>query len=390
LDLIDWERMLILGNRGGQAAVLAPLVPWYDQPPFETDSQGNYVLRRVPPGRYLVGVEFPLGYAPNPNGFATTFYPGVTDSTKAQAVVIEPESDVQNVNFTLQRAARFTVSGTLQLNRIRVAGVSLHPVGEPNMAPTFFGGVTEDGHFEIQNVLAGSYELSVDRGAIPIHVPVQVLGNVTGITANLPPMSSIEGTLTAVLRPEDARLPSEAALAFAPPRGLSTKLAEGPFRIDAMATGEHYLYLQVPPAGYVLDVRQGARDVADDNIVLAGNGAAPLTLVARPADYGAISGKVQGAGWQGRISQKYYSYPRGGRRSNPMRYYSARTSLDGAFKLENIVPGNYKLLAWELGRVLGLSPYMKAAVLIPFEKYGVSLEVHPNEHLSIDVSPIPR
>jgi len=357
--------------------------------PFETDSQGNYVLRRVPPGRYLVGVEFPLGYAPNPNGFATTFYPGVTDSTKAQAVVIEPESDVQNVNFTLQRAARFTVSGTLQLNRIRVAGVSLHPVGEPNMAPTFFGGVTEDGHFEIQNVLAGSYELSVDRGAIPIHVPVQVQGNVTGITANLPPMSSIEGTLTAVLRPEDARLPSEAALAFAPPRGLSTKLAEGPFRIDAMATGEHYLYLQVPPAGYVLDVRQGARDVADDNIVLAGNSAAPLTLVVRPADYGAVSGKVQAEAGKTNISEVLL-VPDGRRRSNPMRYYSVRTSLDGAFKLENIVPGNYKLLAWEWGRVLGLSPYMRAAVLIPFEKYGVSLEVRPSEHLSIDVSPIPR
>jgi hypothetical protein len=218
---------------------------------------------------------------------------------------------------------------------------------------------------------------------------VRVQGNVNGITANLPPMSSIVGTLTAVLRPEHAKLPSEVTLAFAPPRGLPTKLAEGPFRIDAMAMGEHYLYLQVPPAGYVLDVHQGARDVADDSIGLAGNNAAPLTLVARPADYGVVSGKVQAKVGKTNISQVLL-IPDGRRRSNPMRYYSVRTSLDGAFKLENIVPGTYKLFAWEWGRVLGLSPYMKPAVIIPFEKYGVSLEVHPNEHLSKDVSPIPR
>jgi hypothetical protein len=135
-------------------------------------------------------------------------------------------------------------------------------------------------------------------------------------------------------------------------------------------------------------VRQGARDVADDNIVAAGNRAAPLTLVARPAEYGAVSGKVQAGAGKTNLSEVLLVPD--GQRSNPMRYYSARTSPDGAFKLENIMPGNYKLLAWEWGRVLGLSPYMKAAVLLPFEKYGVSLEVRPNEHQSIDVSPIPR
>jgi Carboxypeptidase regulatory-like domain len=358
--------------------------------PVETDSQGNYVLKRIPPGRYLIGVEFPFGYAPNPNGFATTFYPGVTDSTKARAVVIEPEVDVRNVDFKIQKADRFTVSGTLQLGGAKASGVSLHPVGEPNMAPTFWGSVNPEGRFEIHNVLAGSYELSVNDGAIPVRVPVRVQGNVTGITTQLPAMSTIEGTLRIMLRPGDAKLPGEVRLAVSKAVGSPTRITEaGPFRMDAMAAGEHYLFLQLAGAGYVLDVHQGPHNVADDNIVRVGNGAAPLTLLARPADYGTVTGQVHTNIGKTQLSEVLLA-PDGPRRSNPFQHYSVRTKFDGTFKFDNVVPGSYKLFAWEWGRALGLNPYMKVEALVPFEKYGVPLEVRPNESASVSVSPIPH
>ncbi len=371
------------GNGAGLAAIVKPA-------PVLTDSQGNYVLHRVPPGRYLVGVEFPLGYTPNPNGFATTFYPGVTDSTKAQVVAIEPESDVQSIDFTIQRATRFTVSGTLQMNGNRAGSVSLHPVGEPNMAPNFAGGLSPEGRFEITNVLTGSYELSINRGAVPIRVPVQVQRDVTGVTASLPPISSVNGTLSTVLRQQDTKLPEDVRLAVSPSAGFATRIAEpGPFRIDALAAGAHYLYLQLPPSGYVLDVHQGTHDVTDDNILRVGTDAAPLTLVARPAEYGTVSGRVHADPGKTKISEVLL-VPDEPKRSNPMRYYATRTSFDGAFKLDTIVPGNYKLFAWEWGRPLGLNAYMKAGTLVPFEKYGVPVEVRPNENASADAALIPR
>ena len=359
----------------------------------QTDADGYYVLRRLPPARYFVGVEFPVGYTPNPDGLATTFYPGVTDSTQARPIIIEPETDVTAINFSVQKPQRFTVSGRIEsLDGAPASAVTLHPRGaNRNMAPSWTRLVGPNGQFEIQSVIEGSYELSVNARSKPPDIPVEVRGNTSGIVVQLPITTIVTGTLTAVLKPGDTQIPEPVTLAFeiqGGPLGVQVPVP-GPFTITGVAPGTHYLYEMLPPAGYVLDVHQGAHDVADDHLVRAGPGAEPLTVVARRADYAVVQGAVLAGEGKSRLSQVLL-VPDGPRRANPMEYYSTRTNFDGTFKLDNVVPGNYKLVAWEAGRILGLDPYMDPATLLPFERYAVNVVVAANSHLMVDASLVPR
>src|SRR4029077_11019827 len=53
---------------GGGGAGRGPAGTRIEWVPLKTDANGNYFLRRIPPAQYYVGVEFPPGYTPNPNG----------------------------------------------------------------------------------------------------------------------------------------------------------------------------------------------------------------------------------------------------------------------------------------------------------------------------------
>jgi hypothetical protein len=338
-------------------------------------------------------VEFPVGYTPNPNGFATTFYPGVTDSTKARPLIIEPETNLTGINFTVQKPSRFTVSGRIENpNGSGFSDVALHlPGADRNMAPAWYARTSPDGRFDIPNVIAGSYELSVKGGTVPENLPVVVRGNVTGLIVRLARATNVVGTLTVELRPGDMQLPVGSARILldssdGPPPGVELK-GPGPFMIPSVAPGTRHLYRM--SLGYILDVRQGNHDVADDNLVQVKDNAEPLAAVIRPANFGSILGTIPEREAKTRMSVVML-VPDGPRRANPMQYYEVRTKYDGTFKLDTVVPGRYKLFAWEYGRVPGLDPYMSPSVPAALEKYGVSVIVPANGNVEIEASLIPR
>jgi hypothetical protein len=379
---------------GGAAGLGFPSVNRSSQVSFsETDANGNYVLRRIPPSQYLVGIAFPVGYSPNPKAFATTYYPGVTDSSKARRVVVEEESNASGIDFILQQPARFTVSGTLDQRANRdVRYVTLHlPGNSRKMSPAWGAAVAANGDFEIPNVIPGNYELSPGDLESP-QLPVDVRRNINGLRLQVPPLLELPGSVRIELRFGDLCLPSEAKLIIYQVNGLSIPVAanqSGPFVVPGLSSGHHFVWI-LPPAGYVEDVHHGNRDVLDTGMIdLRAGVSEPLSIVVRPADLASVHGSIPERQAKTRLA-RVLLVPDEPRRANAMLYCQGVSNSAGSFTLESVTPGHYKLFAWETGRTPGLDPYMESEVLARYEKYGVGVVVPPNGDLRVEASLIPR
>jgi hypothetical protein len=163
---------------------------------------------------------------------------------------------------------------------------------------------------------------------------------------------------------------------------------EGPFSIPNLNVGTYYLSFITAPSGYTLDIRQGTRDVRNNGRLIVSANSDTLNIVVRPADYGSIQGTVTTAAGKTLWSQVLL-VPDEPRRENYELYVYDNVKWGGRFDLPTITPGGYKLFAWEKDRILGLSPYMDAATLAKYEKYGVPITVRPHETHTVEVPLIP-
>jgi hypothetical protein len=78
-------------------------------------------------------------------------------------------------------------------------------------------------------------------------------------------------------------------------------------------------------------------------------------------------------------------FPEGSRRTNTLYHLTAKVDASGAFTLNNIAPGSYKLFAWE---GVFVSAWQNAAFLEKYEDQGVALSVAAGKSDGISVSVI--
>jgi hypothetical protein len=80
-----------------------------------TDAEGKFLFAEVPPGRYLLSVNrsrYPDPTAPN-NAYAPTYYPGVTDVTKARVIVVEPGENLKDLEIRVTKRPVSIVEGSV-------------------------------------------------------------------------------------------------------------------------------------------------------------------------------------------------------------------------------------------------------------------------------------
>jgi hypothetical protein len=336
-----------LGQAGGATAGF-PGGRVVTQPAVQTDVNGNYLLRRLPAAKYFVGLEFPPGT--NPQGFATTFYPGVMDSTKATPLIIEPETNRTGIDFVIQKPIRFKVTGVVEnLKAGASASVILHLPGKNRkMAPSWWTRTDPTGRFSLDSVVAGSYELTATNGAASVNIPVNVRATTAGIVARIPNTTQIQGTLMTTLLPGTVPPANNPSLGlesgdFRAPVGIQLK-QDGPFTISSIGPGIYMLYNAAAPPGYVLDIHQAGRDVGIDGRVVVSEKSEPLNVVLRPAEFGSIEGFVHVPEGKTPMNQVLL-VPDPPFRANPMRYGIAEMKGNNRFEVPGTLPGSYKLFA---------------------------------------------
>jgi len=162
----------------------------------QTNDLGDYRVAGLAAGEYFVAAAprsvamfgppgAPASTAPPADHtprttITTTYYPGTVDQAAAQPIAVAAGAEVANINFAIQSAAAFRVSGiVVDENGQPVANAMVSLTSDPRGGTLFIGppGMTrsrEDGRFEIDDVTAGAYRA---------HAMIPVMGNGLGAGA---------------------------------------------------------------------------------------------------------------------------------------------------------------------------------------------------------------
>jgi len=287
-----------------------------------TDHRGEFRLFWLPPGEYIVQGE-PPGSATGRTGLSLkAFYPNVTELASAARIELKAGDSRTGIDIALPAAIiqptskTFKISGQV-LSTLTADGRRGVPAASALMllphdaidqsSPRNVG--TSDsrtGRFEISSLVPGVYDLYArvqdSRGSpsrrgvalawgravveirdadednirLIVHPSVTVSGIVRLPADASVLMSGIRVELESV--GSTARLDNVRGMTDAS-RGVRP---DGSFTIGAVAEGDYRVRLRgIPADGYTVEVRQGAEDVTDAEILVTATTPLPLELIVR-------------------------------------------------------------------------------------------------------------
>jgi protocatechuate 3,4-dioxygenase beta subunit len=369
-----------------------------------TDDRGVYRIYGLQPGIYVV---FTGGFSASVFGPVTayggdvpTFYPSATRDTAVE-VAVRGGQEAAGIDIRYRDEQGRRVTGTVEFPAAAAGeygiGINLtHAATGMPAGSTGVGMNSPDRAFSIEGVADGEYELMAQGGgrdgmtvsSAPQRVSVRG-GDVTGVRVTLVPLGAASGTLriepaaeadrtreTCKAVTRSAQLPQETLLTATPQRarGVAPRIYS---RLDAPRdttpdeTGD-FSFRALEPARYRLSVRlfdeslyvralqlpgatpnaaganaaaAAARDVFElkSGQRLTGIG---VRLAEGAASFGGRVAVADGATPQTPTPTLVHLVPQERERAeDPLRFYEAPVTPDGAFSFRNLAPGRYLLLA---------------------------------------------
>jgi hypothetical protein len=344
-----------------------------------------------------------------------TFFPGTTDPSKAESVQVKSGTETGGLNFAIQTLETVNVSGRI-VNPYEPAPTQPPPgqlpsfIAPPTIALVSQGSMIDEavsafgnnataaerqaGVFKFSGVFPGMYDLVIVAGdggpslravgvaRIPVLVRTQ---DVTGIVVNVRPPVDVKGRIIndgqepLNLRPAVQFQPiGNKARSVTPPK--TTAAAGGEFTIPKVHPGWYAIDVDSPEDVFVSDLRLGERSIMREAGIAIGSESPDLLQIVVSRNGGRVRGQVRASPDQpsSLSDTTVVLIPEPSFRANPLLYRFGRASEDGSFELKNIVPGNYKLFAWDA--VLPTA-WMNAEFLKLNEDRGVPLPVKRGEIL---------
>lgn len=331
----------------------------------QVNDLGEFRVAGLAPGKYLLSVVSRGGMGPRTAakpgrlGYATVYYPGVTDASQAQAVEIGAAQEAR-LDLQLRRVPLFSVrgqvvdeSGTPSPRGIAVSSTP-DQEGAAVISPRGFARVRPDGTFELTGLAPGSYVVTARRmdstrgqGMVKVLVGNRDVDNVA--LRLVPPVDApvsvrIEGdqagdTSTVRVRAESERAGVNEDNFPPDPR------PEARNSVPLAPSGRMRLSVENTPEGtYLKSVKIGSTDVTDKYFEVAGAAAPIEVLLARGA--GQVTGTVQTSESKPFPGGFAVLAPEGSKRSQYWLFRTAIADGAGAFTLKNVRPGVYTLFAF--------------------------------------------
>ncbi len=370
-----------------------------------TDDLGNYRMYALPAGRYYVSAtkasrRFRAG-ATGDVIYSTKFYPGTTDPTTATALEAKPGDTESGIDIMLTPMQPARLSGSVNGAGGRHGFFVMLQPADPEW--TFAGGpvsqvqrMTPQGGFEILDAPPGSYILTaISRGRtqqLMAQLPVTLTAgeDLTGLNLTLSPGAELSGTVTADASPGFevsslfVRLDSETNQFDR--QGFARVAADGTFTMHNLFPGKYRLETRVPPPYYLKSATLNGADVLDAGAtILPGSPPGPLAI-ALGLDGGTLTGNVTGTDGQPLSDAAVVLVPDPPRRDRDDLYKVAHTDAMGAFTLDGIAPGSYKVFAWEN---VENEEYRDPDFMKQYEDQGQSVDVAASGRQNLRLQVIP-
>jgi hypothetical protein len=266
-----------------------------------TDSDGNYHIHGIEPGRYTVEARCTQSF-PAPHGFMRLNDPDIPTegyapvsyagggSTASSGLLISAGTDLAGVDFHVQRSRMFTVRASVtgvepallpmtQITMLSADGQQDEGVGMPARYNR------SRGVFLFRNVTPGSYEVVATlvqaEKAFEARQDIQV-GNsqMTDVDLKMAPGPSVSGTVVA----DDAGVQLEGQQISLQPLQPNYR---GPFPVSVLTKDGTFEFKSVLPGhfslnglqgGYFKSVTLGGREVTPSDIEISGEGGGALHI----------------------------------------------------------------------------------------------------------------
>jgi protocatechuate 3,4-dioxygenase beta subunit len=348
----------------------------------QTNDRGDYRLFGLAPGRYYVAaalesVDPTLRLIENGQQttiftpqewsarFLPAYFPGVADPLAARAIELRPAEEVPGVDLMVTSTRTVPILGKIVNSSSREVPQSLTVNLLPRLAhpnagrPLRTSKISADGTFTISDALPGAYFLvastdavngrlaglaSIDVGNSDHHAAVLELSpafDLSGRVAVDDP-KVMERILVVSWRSVNPALALTSSFISAP-----VNQADGSFKLQGVTPGDYlpFLTFKAPGDIYLKAIRLGSLDVRD-GVHLDGPPAQQLELVAG-ANGAIVEGTVVNDKQQPVAGVSVVLVPDVYLRKRPTLYKFTTTDAAGAFRIQAIAPGDYKLFAWE-------------------------------------------
>ncbi len=373
--------------------------------PSFTDAAGEYRINGVAPGQYYLRAIPPsashVGKAAEKDAFAPTYYPNALDITTAAPLMVRAGADLAGMDITFTPVPAVTVTGKILI----LGAPSQHTGAEVTLIANDAGWQRETtadakGTFKLEGVPAGEYTL-VARivpanprnkmlwGQRPLHVGDRDIRNADfhigpGVQINgrihVDEKSNVDLTrINATLQPEG----NSSVTALMPDVTSITLRPDGAFTFTDVPEGTHRLDVSPLPAGYFLK-SSGTPDVLETGVPVSNSQSVALDLTLSP-NAAQLTGTVANDHMPA-AGAAVVLVPQGSRKG--LERYSRRSLTDqsGRFSMKSIIPGDYKILAFEgVDRSFLADPDF----LQRFEDRGESVHLQEGDTLNISLDAIP-
>ncbi|HYW45228.1 MAG TPA: carboxypeptidase-like regulatory domain-containing protein [Bryobacteraceae bacterium] len=375
-----------------------------------TNDLGEFRLFDLAPGRYYLSAMYrpprmqaaeDRSAVPRPDDdYVTTFYPGTKDAAAAVQLDVTPGAQLRGIDITLAKARTVRIRGrVVNDSPARTETFSVMLVSPASMGATQGGTTKPNGEFEILHVLPGSYFLTAHANqgmkSYSAKRTIEVgSGNIEDVTLTIGPGATVGGhvrvdgdtaqSLAGIqlqLTPFDG-----GSFTFGPlPNGKLN--ADGSFKLEDVNADRYAVNVTGLPDGfYVKSARAGNVDVLASGLDVTG-APTPVEILLSP-NAGQIAGMVQNLDTQhpARAATVALIPQEKERRETGSFYKITSSNASGSFTFRSLVPGEYKVFAFE-----DVEPgaWFDPDFLKPLEDKGQAVTIRESGRESVQVTLIP-
>jgi protocatechuate 3,4-dioxygenase beta subunit len=376
--------------------------------PSSTNAAGEYRISGLAAGQYYLLATAASGSAqarkPANQAYASTYYPGNHDLARSTPLAIRAGEELAGLDITLASVRTVSISGrVLNANTSAPAPAAEVMVAEEEGDASAQRQCLADarGNFELQGVPAGAYVIiaqlepqsrkgkmlfgrkSVKVGEANLRKVDILIGAGVDISGHIHVDDKTHvdfSRMTAALQARE----SSAVGALMPGVDNAAVRPDGGFTFTDVPDGTYSINVYPLPPGNYLKAT-GRVDVLDTGLTISHGqamGELDLTLSSSAARLeGTVSNDQQPA-----PGTSVVLIPEGARKTQLRYYRQSTTDQSGRFTIRGIIPGDYRVLAFE---DLERGAYLNPDFLQEFEDRGESVSLQEGGYLSVRLEVIP-